>query len=133
MASVHIYRPAVACKSKTRAKCPDCREESIFVGFHVVWHGWDDTCLRCGRSFADGEWMELAFQRGIRSKMISRARRRWRETDAPVIKRTVVSPDDTGTEQSEGKRERAPAGAAQRSGANSTEERAAEAARTTNT
>lgn len=90
---VHIYAPQPSAKSLTPCKCPDCKQDTVFVGFHTEWHGWDETCIRCGRGFADGEWLELEFSRFARRDRIEAALTRWhRQSDAELIKRVKVSP-----------------------------------------
>lgn len=78
--TIHIHAPKPSEKSIRRHHCPDCGRSSFFVGFFTEWYGWDITCLRCGRSFADGEWLPLAFMRGSREKAIAAAKRRYRRT-----------------------------------------------------
>lgn len=61
-----------------RRLCGDCGRRSYFTAVHTPWYGWDVTCLRCGRSWQDGEWTPLAFRRDARRLSIQDARRRWR-------------------------------------------------------
>lgn len=87
---LHIHAPQPQMKSLTRASCGDCKQESLFVGFHTPWYGWDETCVRCGRHWQDGEWLPLDFYRYARRDSISRARKRWRTSPAKVITRTLA-------------------------------------------
>jgi len=63
----------------TRDYCPDCKKRSYFFNFYQEWYGWHSTCLRCGRQYADGEWIHLEFSRFARKQNIESARRCWRE------------------------------------------------------
>jgi len=92
---VHIYAPQPSVKSLTSAKCPDCGDDTVFVGFHVEWHGWDETCIRCGRRFCDDEWMPLDFYRHARRDSIKRALERWdRSSGAELIRRIITKADN---------------------------------------
>jgi len=75
---VHIHAPASTAKKAHGGTCPDCKRRSWFVGFHTPWYGWDTTCLRCGRKWADDEWMPLPFMRGARQQNIEAAKKQWR-------------------------------------------------------
>jgi hypothetical protein len=35
------------------------------IQFHTTWYGWDSTCIKCGRNWQDGEWMDLPFANGL--------------------------------------------------------------------
>lgn len=48
------------------------------ISFHYMWYGWDSTCIRCGRQWMDGEWMELDFYRYARRDNINTAKSHWR-------------------------------------------------------
>lgn len=90
--TIHICRPHVGSKSITADHCPDCKRHTRFMGFHQEWYGWDETCLRCGRRWQDGEWLPLEFARGIRAHNIKSAKARWRRTsDAEIIRRVKSS------------------------------------------
>jgi predicted RNA-binding Zn-ribbon protein involved in translation (DUF1610 family) len=80
--AVHIYCPPVVTKRAVAASCPDCGQRTRMLTFTYEWHGPDATCIKCGRSWSDGEWMSLPFERGARSKEIARAKRRFRNTKA---------------------------------------------------
>ena len=79
-AGVHIYAPRPTRKSAVAATCPDCGKRTRMLSFFYEWHGWDSTCIKCGRSWSDGEWMDLPFIRGARQKEIERAKDRFRRT-----------------------------------------------------
>lgn len=76
--SVHIYAPPVVEKKAFSGRCPDCKRRSRFLAFFYEWHGWNQTCIRCGRRWCDGEWMPLEFVRGARKDSIERAKKLWR-------------------------------------------------------
>jgi len=76
--SVYIYAPPAIMKSAMATTCPDCGKRTRMLQFLTPWHGWDSTCLRCGRCWGDGEWLPLPFVRGARQKSIEAAKRRWR-------------------------------------------------------
>ena len=82
---IHIHAPQATEKTIHSGHCHDCGKRSWFVGFFTPWYGWDVTCLRCGREWADGEWMPLPFMRGARQNNIDSAKRRyrWIEDDLP--------------------------------------------------
>jgi len=61
-----------------RKKCPDCKNNSFFLGFFQEWYGWDHTCLRCGRNWINSEWMALDFYRYARRDSIVSAKKRWK-------------------------------------------------------
>jgi hypothetical protein len=75
---IHIHAPKATAKTIHWRVCPDCKRNSPMAGFFTPWYGWDLTCLRCGRSWMDGEWMPLDFTRGARAKNIGKAKKRWR-------------------------------------------------------
>lgn len=75
---VHILAPEVTRRAVRAGDCPDCNRRSRFISFHQDWYGWRQTCLRCGRTWDDGEWLPLDFERGARRKSIERAKAWWR-------------------------------------------------------
>jgi hypothetical protein len=90
---VHINWFRADAKSLTADKCPDCKQATIFVGFFQEWYGWTETCIRCGRRFADGEWLELEFSREARRDNIKSAIETWgRFADAERIHRVKSRP-----------------------------------------
>jgi len=78
MSAVHICCPATTAKTVHAGTCPDCKKRTRFLAFFQPWYGWHSTCLRCGRSWDDGHWLELNFERDSRQKSIERAKVRWR-------------------------------------------------------
>jgi NMD protein affecting ribosome stability and mRNA decay len=78
MSIVHIHAPKATAKRVIAGHCPDCKKRSRFLVFHTPWYGNNQTCLRCGREWADGEWMRFPFVRGAREASIATAKMRWR-------------------------------------------------------
>lgn len=76
---LHICAPPVESFFIRRGTCPDCKRASFFLGRTYEWYGSNQTCLRCGREWADGEWVPLPFMRGAREKNISHAKNLWRK------------------------------------------------------
>ena len=76
--NIHIHAPQATSKSCKAGNCPDCKKRTRFIGFFTPWYGWDHTCIRCGRRWADGEWMPLPFMRGAREQSIESAKSYWR-------------------------------------------------------
>ena len=74
--NVHICRPPTMYVRGVRI-CPDCGKHGRWAGFDQVWYGVTSTCLNCGRTWSDGEWMPLPFERQARQKAIKRAREMW--------------------------------------------------------
>jgi ribosomal protein L37AE/L43A len=83
MGHVHIYAPPCVSKHAIAGNCPDCKKRTRFLTLTYEWHGPDATCIKCGRSFSDGEWMPLPFVRDAREKEIARAKDRFRRA-API-------------------------------------------------
>lgn len=75
---IHIYAPRATAKRAHGTTCPDCRRRTWLLQFFTPWYGWHSTCLRCGREWADGEWLRLDFVRGVRQRNIEAAKKRWR-------------------------------------------------------
>lgn len=76
--TVHLHCPAVTAKDLQSTTCPDCGKRTRMISFFTPWYGWDVTCMRCGREWADGEWQPLPFVRGARQKNIDAAKAKWR-------------------------------------------------------
>lgn len=76
--NIHIYAPPVVMKKACAGKCPDCKQRTRFLAFFYEWHGWNHTCIKCGRRWCDGEWIPLDFMRGARRDSIARAKNLWR-------------------------------------------------------
>ena len=75
---IHIHAPESTDKSVRVATCPDCKKRTRMLAWFTPWYGWDSTCILCGRSWSDGEWLDLDFVRGSRQKSIASAKRRFR-------------------------------------------------------
>ena len=76
--NVHIYAPQPSQRHIGRRVCLDCGRNAYFIALFTEWYGWDSTCLNCGRSWCDGEWMPLDFVPQSRQKSIASIKRRWR-------------------------------------------------------
>lgn len=81
---VHIHAPEVTDKAITATVCPDCKKRTRMIQFFQDWYGWHSTCLRCGRQWDGGEWLQLDFRRGVRADNIRRAKQRWRNLSPRV-------------------------------------------------
>lgn len=79
MSGFHICAPEVTDRSIRAGHCPDCDRRSRFIAFFQDWYGWRQTCIRCGRTWDDGEWLPLDFERAARRKSVERAKARWRK------------------------------------------------------
>lgn len=79
MSNVHIYAPQPDTKLALVADCPDCKQRTRMLCFHTPYYGTDSACIKCGRSWSDGEWMDLPFMRGARKKNIDSAKNRFRK------------------------------------------------------
>ena len=71
---IHICAPNAFERFVRTGICPDCKQWSRFIGLHYEWYGTDQTCLKCGRRWSDGEWMPLDFVRQSRQKSIAAAK-----------------------------------------------------------
>ena len=106
---VHIHRPPTTAKSLTRDKCIDCKQDTIFVGIFQDWYGWTETCIRCGRQFAEGEWLPLDFCREARRDNIKAALEQWGDaTEAKRIHRVKAKPASCDTHPKGGDADAAP-------------------------
>ena len=88
---LHVYAPPAIARFVRVGACPDCKRRTRFLGWEYEWYGTTQVCLRCGRRWADGEWMALPSLRYARRQSIDGAKRRWRSETAPVIR---VKPGD---------------------------------------
>jgi hypothetical protein len=76
---IHINRPSVSKKAIALCeKCPDCGKRTRMIQLFYDYYGWDSTCIKCGRQWADGEWLALDFCRGVRQRNIQQAKERFR-------------------------------------------------------
>jgi hypothetical protein len=82
--NLHVYAPDASLVELGRRVCLDCNRNAYFTAIHTDWHGWDTTCLHCGRSWCDGEWMALDFVPQSRQRSIDGAKRRWRSSKAKL-------------------------------------------------
>ena len=89
---IHIHAPRATAKSVMVGNCPDCKKRTRFLGWFTPWYGWDSTCIKCGRSWQDGEWCPLEFERQSRQKSIASAKRIWRSM--PPVKDNHWGLDD---------------------------------------
>lgn len=76
--TLYIHWTKTHARGIDRKHCPDCKRDSFIAWFHQEWYGVDQTCLRCGRQWQDGEWCPLAFYRHARRDNIRAAKKRWR-------------------------------------------------------
>jgi hypothetical protein len=76
---IHIHAPKPTAKKIFSSDCPDCNKHSKFLTFFTPWYGWDTTCIKCGRNWIDGVWMDLTWERQSRQKSVARAKELWRE------------------------------------------------------
>lgn len=88
MSHIHLHAPETSLRRIVTTCCPDCGRRTRLIGTFQDWYGWSDTCLRCGRSWADGEWLALPFMRGAREYSLAQARAAWRRSTAPVLRIT---------------------------------------------
>jgi len=78
MTHMHLHAPKATSKSAHATICPDCKKRTRMLSFFTPWYGWESTCIKCGRSWSDGEWMPLDFVRKSRQKSINAAKQKWR-------------------------------------------------------
>ncbi|MCA9434128.1 MAG: hypothetical protein KC940_26645 [Candidatus Omnitrophica bacterium] len=76
--TIHLHAPPPTIRSFKVMECPDCGRVAMFLRFFTPWYGDSVTCLRCGRHWEDGEWIQLPFVRGARKRSIESAKRIWR-------------------------------------------------------
>lgn len=81
---IHIHAPRPTEKAILITICPDCKRRTRMIQFFTPWYGWESTCIRCGRSWQDGEWMPLTFEPQSRQKSIQRAKKLWRRLDKGI-------------------------------------------------
>lgn len=75
----HINRPSPGKRWVLWRRCLDCGRRSPFAGISYEWYGPKQTCMRCGRTWRDGEWMPLDFVPQSRAKSIEAARKWWKK------------------------------------------------------
>lgn len=94
MTTLHIHAPQPDRLFVRSGVCPDCKLRTRFIGWHTPWYGCNQTCLRCGREWSDGEWMALPFVPKSRQRNIEAAKRRWRRMrDAGIAAEYVPAPE----------------------------------------
>lgn len=74
--AVHIYAPSVWIRKVKKQKCPTCKGLRRFICDFYEWHGWYQTCLTCGDTWAEGERLERPFRRGWRQEAVKEAKER---------------------------------------------------------
>ena len=77
--SIHIHAPQATAKYIKAAICLDCKKRTRMIQFFTPWYGFDSTCIRCGRTWCDGEWMPLEFCRNARQSNIEHAKNKYRK------------------------------------------------------
>ena len=78
MGNIHVCVARPAKTALTSTVCPDCGKHTRIIGILYEWYGWDSTCLRCGRHWSDGEWMDITFEPKARKKSVEAAKRAYR-------------------------------------------------------
>jgi Zn ribbon nucleic-acid-binding protein len=77
--TIHICYPHPAEVFIRCDACFDCNTVTFMAGWRYENHGIEETCLRCGRSYRDGDPERLPSGRGGRAASIANAKKRWRE------------------------------------------------------
>lgn len=80
MSAIHIHAPKPTRKKLITGQCPTCKRKSWFVAVFTPWYGWDQTCLRCGEEWQDGQMCPRPFMPAWRKKNIEAAKKSWRRT-----------------------------------------------------
>ena len=84
---VHIHAPQPSMARLVRVHCPTCNRRTFSAAFFTEWYGWDETCLRCGDSWQDGEMAPRPFAPRWRKKSVEHAKvryRRWLRRPTPT-------------------------------------------------
>jgi hypothetical protein len=76
--ATHICRPIVDVIQIDRGYCPNCAKRRFVLRWHQEWYGWNETCLRCGEQWQDGQRLERPFCPGWRKLRVARAKQLWR-------------------------------------------------------
>lgn len=79
---VHVHAPQPDAFGISRNRCPTCQRRTFFVWRHTPWYGSDDTCLRCGEEWQDGERSERPFAPRWRERNKEAARKLYRRLRA---------------------------------------------------
>lgn len=75
---VHVHAPQPDAFGLRRSACPTCQKRTYFLWRHTPWYGVDDTCLRCGEEWQDGERSERPLAPRWRERRKQRARQLFR-------------------------------------------------------
>jgi hypothetical protein len=75
---VHVHAPQPDAFGISRHHCPTCQRRTYMLWRHTPWYGTDDTCLRCGEEWQDGERSERPFAPRWRDRRKARARQLFR-------------------------------------------------------
>ena len=73
-----ICQPTITDLRLQRLPCPTCKRRRWFVRWFQEWYGWNDTCLRCGENWQDGEMCPRPFRPRWRQDNIESAKRIYR-------------------------------------------------------
>lgn len=84
---IHINSPNPTRVDIDKSRCPDCKKQSYFVNRFYEWYGSMSTCMRCGREYADGEWLPLTFSRNARKINKDAARTIYKEAKCKMTLR----------------------------------------------
>lgn len=79
---VHVHAPQPDAFGIRRHHCPTCKRRTFMVWRHTPWYGSDDTCLRCGEEWQDGERAERPFAPRWRERNKAAARKLYRKLRA---------------------------------------------------
>ena len=79
---VHVHAPQPDAFGISRHHCPTCKRRTFMVWRYTPWYGSDDTCLRCGEGWQDGERSERPFAPRWRERNKAAARRLYRRLRA---------------------------------------------------
>lgn len=78
MSTVHINAPRPVELFIRSGRCLDCKKFTRFIGLGFEWYGSNQTCLRCGREWNDGQWNALPSHRYARRESVENAKKVWR-------------------------------------------------------
>ena len=88
---VHVHAPQPDAFGIRRHHCPTCKRRTFLVWRHTPWYGSDETCLRCGEEWQDGNRAERPFAPRWRERNKAAARKLYRRLVAGTP--AVVEPD----------------------------------------
>jgi len=75
---VHVHAPQPDDFGIRRTHCQTCERRTYMLWRHTPWYGCDETCLRCGEEWQDGERSERPFAPRWRERRKARARQLFR-------------------------------------------------------